>query len=103
MLYIRNLNGIKRIIDRKLINEIRELFSKRLKKQAIEKMREVIVIAAESGDVTAIGAGFILCALIEYYFKDYASACEYLIDLVTLLQVHYTYREIWDICRDRTY
>lgn len=61
---------------------MRELFRKRMRRQATDKMQEVLALAAENRDVTAISAAFMLCALIECYFKDYSTACEYLIELV---------------------
>lgn len=84
-----NLKAVQQYSYKKIINtlrhnaeEVRTLLKNRSHRQAISKMKEIIVAAAEKKNIQAVGAAFIICGLIEYYFKDYASACEYWIELV---------------------
>jgi len=69
----------------KLLEEAKTHFNNKFKKLAIDKMKELIVTASRQTDFVAVGASFIICALIEYYSKDYSSACEYLVQLVSSL------------------
>ena len=66
-----------------LVVEVREAFRKRQRKLAIDRMKEVVYVAATERDSNAVSAAFFIMALIEYFFRDYTAACEYLINLVT--------------------
>ncbi len=68
-----------------VLEEARLHFKSKNKRLAIEKLKELIVMSTKRNDFAATGASFILCALIEYYSRDYSAACEYLVQLVLML------------------
>jgi len=72
-----NNNSISQIIE-----IARNLFKERMHSQAIEKMKEVIYLATIKKHIQAIASAFLICGLIDFYFKDYLSAFEYFIELV---------------------
>ena len=65
-----------------MLETARHYFRENNKTQAIEKLRAIIRRTSENDDFKATGACFILCGLIEYYYREYTAACEYFIQLV---------------------
>jgi len=66
----------------RLLTEVIYFYKGRSKRAAIEKMKEIIVTGTYYNDFKAIGAAFIICAMIEYSHHNYNDACEYLVQLV---------------------
>ena len=69
---------------RECIQETRIYFSKSNRQQAILSMQKLIIYAIKYNDYRTGGACFILAGLIEYFYKNYNSAREYLTQLVTI-------------------
>jgi len=65
-----------------MAREAREMFNKHMHKPLMEKLREIITLAARRKEFSQITSAFLLAAIIEYYFKDFSIATEYLINLV---------------------
>ena len=55
------------------------------RKSALDKLKEMIVYATQNDDFTSAASCFVLCSLIEYFHRDFASACDYLIQLVRII------------------
>ena len=66
---------------RELLAEAQGHFKARNRKLTLETLKSVIVRAARRKDMRAIGATFLFCLLIEYYYQEYSAACEYAIEL----------------------
>ena len=79
-----DLSEIQKSPYSSMLIEARSLFKNKNRKSALEKLKEMIVLTTKDNDFAAAGACFIICALIEYYYRDYSSACEYLVQLVSL-------------------
>lgn len=69
-------------MPRFLLDEARNYFQAKKRQFTLEKLKEIIVLSTQKDDFKAAAACFLLCGLIEFFFKDYISACEFLVQLV---------------------
>ncbi len=50
---------------------------------AVSRLREMVVSTSQREDFGTIAACLILCALIEYFYRNFAAAAKYLVQLVS--------------------